>query len=41
MELWLKEQGLSDYPDKNEMLILCDCGGSNASRSYLFKEKGK
>ena len=38
IELWLKEQGLSDYPDKNEMLILCDCGGSNASRSYLFKE---
>ena len=20
------------------MLVLCDCGGSNASRSYLFKE---
>lgn len=38
IELWWKEKGQSDYPNENEMLVFCDCGGSNASRSYLFKE---
>ena len=38
LELWWNEQGRFDYPDKDEMLILCDCGGSNSARSYLFKE---
>ena len=38
IELWWKEKGRSDYPNENEMLVFCDCGGSNASRSYLFKE---
>ncbi len=27
------------YPGKNPMLLLCDCGGSNNSRHYLFKEQ--
>ena len=38
IELWWKEQGQSDYSGEDEILVLCDCGGSNASRSYLFKE---
>lgn len=38
IELWWKKQGQSDYPGEDEILVLCDCGGSNASRSYLFKE---
>ncbi len=36
IELWWREQ--NDYLDQDEMLILCDCGGSNSARSYLFKE---
>ncbi len=38
LELWWNEQGQSDYPGKDEMLVLCDGGGSNSARSYLFKE---
>ena len=38
IELWWRKQGQRDYPGQNEMLILCDCGGSNSARSYLFKE---
>ena len=36
--LWWNEQGQSDYPGEDEMLVLCDGGGSNSARSYLFKE---
>ena len=38
IELWWLEQGQHDYPKQNKILILCDCGGSNSARSYLFKE---
>ena len=38
IELWWREQGQQDYPEENELLLLCDCGGSNSARSYLFKE---
>jgi hypothetical protein len=38
IELWWREQGQHDYKGQDEMLILCDCGGSNSARSYLFKE---
>lgn len=38
LELWWNEQGQSDYPGEDEVLILCDGGGSNSARSYLFKE---
>ena len=38
LELWWNEQGKDDYKGSNEVLVLCDGGGSNSSRSYLFKE---
>lgn len=36
--LWWREQGQFDYPDADEVLILCDGGGSNSSSAYIFKE---
>jgi hypothetical protein len=38
IELWCREQGLADYPDADELLVLCDGGGSNSSSHYIFKE---
>jgi hypothetical protein len=38
IELWWHEQGQSDYPGAEEILILCDGGGSNSSSAYIFKE---
>jgi Rhodopirellula transposase DDE domain len=38
IELWWHEQGQSDYPSAEEILILCDGGGSNSSSAYIFKE---
>ena len=38
IELWWREQGQHNYQGQDEMLVLCDCGGSNSARSYLFKE---
>jgi DNA/RNA-binding domain of Phe-tRNA-synthetase-like protein len=38
IELWWTEQGKTDNPEANEILILCDRGGSNSSSAYLFKE---
>lgn len=38
IELWWTEQGRMHYPQTNELLILCDGGGSNSSIFYLFKE---
>ena len=32
------EQGQFDYPDADEVLVLCDGGGSNSSSAYIFKE---
>lgn len=37
-ELWWHEQGQRDYPDADELLILCDGGGSNSASAYIFKE---
>jgi DDE family transposase len=34
---WWYNQGQFDYPDATALLILCDGGGSNDSRHYLFK----
>jgi hypothetical protein len=36
--LWWHEQGRLDYPRAEELLVLCDGGGSNSSSKYLFKE---
>lgn len=38
IELWFNEQGRSDYPEAKELLVLCDGGGSNSARHYIFKE---
>lgn len=38
IELWWNEQGRLDYQNQNELLILCDGGGSNSALTYIFKE---
>ncbi len=35
---WWYNEGRKGYPDATSILILCDGGGSNSSRHYLFKE---
>ena len=29
----------AEFPDAQEILLLCDCGGSNNARHYLFKQE--
>jgi len=36
---WWYQYGKSDYPQATEIMLLCDCGGSNNARYYIFKEK--
>ncbi len=36
--LWWLTYGQFDYPDATEILLLCDCGGSNSARYYIFKQ---
>jgi hypothetical protein len=35
---WWLTHGSTDYPKADSILLLCDCGGSNNARYYLFKE---
>lgn len=35
---WWQEQGRYDWPGATDLLVLCDGGGSNSSRHYLFKQ---
>lgn len=35
---WWQHYGAIDYQSANSILILCDGGGSNSSRAYLFKQ---
>jgi len=35
---WWYNQGQYDYPHATSLLLLCDGGGSNSSRHYLFKQ---
>jgi hypothetical protein len=35
---WWQQQGRFDYPDATSLLVLCDGGGSNNSRHYIFKQ---
>jgi hypothetical protein len=35
---WWYHQGQSDYPHATSILLLCDGGGSNSSRHYIFKQ---
>ena len=37
IELWWMEVGQFDYPNADKILVLCDGGGSNSSRHYIFK----
>lgn len=38
LKQWWLKQGCFEYPNASSLLILCDGGGSNHSRHYLFKE---
>jgi hypothetical protein len=35
---WWTNEGILHYPKATSLLILCDGGGSNSSRHYIFKE---
>ena len=35
---WWLTYGCVDYVEATSLLLLCDCGGSNNARYYLFKE---
>lgn len=35
---WWTEHGKFEYPEADSVLLLCDCGGSNNARYYIFKE---
>lgn len=35
---WWINEGIIHYPNAKSLLILCDGGGSNSSRHYIFKE---
>jgi len=37
--LWWLEYGKYEYSGVKSLLLLCDCGGSNNARYYLFKEE--
>ena len=36
--LWWEEHGRHVYPNATRLLILCDGGGSNSAKFYIFKE---
>jgi hypothetical protein len=36
---WWLTHGITDYAGATTLLLLCDCGGSNNARYYLFKEE--
>ena len=38
LELWWQEEGCAAYPTATKLLVLCDGGGSNSSRAFVFKE---
>jgi hypothetical protein len=38
IQLWWLTYGIVDYPAATEVLLLCDCGGSNNARYYIFKQ---
>ena len=38
LKQWWFEQGQFDYPQATSILILCDGGGSNSARHYIFKQ---
>jgi hypothetical protein len=38
LHLWWRRHGQAAYPKATSMLLLCDGGGSNNARHYIFKE---
>jgi Rhodopirellula transposase DDE domain len=38
LKYWWENYGLKNYSEAKAMLLLCDGGGSNDSRHYLFKQ---
>ncbi len=36
---WWKKYGILYYNNSDSILVLCDCGGSNNARYYIFKEQ--
>ena len=38
LEAWWNDHGRLLYPEARSILLLCDGGGSNSARHYLFKE---
>ncbi len=36
---WWWEYGIHQYPDANNILLLCDAGGANSYRHYIFKHR--
>ena len=38
IERWWLTYGKVDYPQATEILLLCDCGGSNNAHYYIFKQ---
>lgn len=39
IEHWWRQQGCRHYPQATRLLLLCDGGGSNSARRYVFKEE--
>ncbi len=38
LRYWWQHHGVIHYPDADSILLLCDGGGSNSARHYLFKQ---
>jgi hypothetical protein len=38
LKFWWNNYGRYNYPRADSILTYCDCGGSNSSRHYLFKQ---
>lgn len=36
---WWLEYGVHRYPDAKNILLLCDAGGANSYRHYIFKDR--
>ncbi len=39
IRLWWLDYGRHEYSEVKSLLLLCDCGGRNNARYYLFKEE--
>lgn len=36
---WWEQYGIHQYPDAKDMLLLCDAGGANSYRHYVFRHR--